>query len=197
MYMKSSIAITLASSSKYRAELLKRTSLIFSQTSPDVNEDIYKDKIKDPLNLAIELAKLKAIAVHQKLPNNLCIGSDQVVSLNTEIFGKAGSEDAAFNQLKKLNGKTHQLITAVCITYQDKTIEFQNITKLKMRSFSDSQLRTYILLDNPIDCAGSYKLESYGISLFEEIQTTDSTSVIGLPMIELTSNLIKLGVDLF
>lgn len=188
--------LILASGSKYRASLLNKFDIDFEQLSPNIDEESYKEKILDPKQLAIELAYQKSKAVFEISEDSLCIGSDQVACLGTEILGKPGSKDNAVEQLKKLNGKKHLLITAVCLLSKEHRIEFCDVTELTMHELQESQIRRYVDLDNPIDCAGSYKLEEYGISLFEEIKTNDHTAITGLPLIELSKHLMNCGFNI-
>ncbi len=95
-----------------------------------------------------------------------------------------------------LQGKSHQLITSVSIIYPGGELAFINETLLKMRPLTEEQIVRYINLENPLDCAGSYKLESQGIKLFESISMSDHTAVIGLPLIELCNHLIKIGYNI-
>jgi septum formation protein len=186
--------ILLASTSVYRKELLARLGLAFDCIAPNVDELPYQQKILDPKELALTLAHAKAQAVATQFPEAIVIGSDQVACLGDEIFGKAGSNENAFLQLKKLSGKTHQLLTAFCVMSKEATLTKINATTLKMRNLTDLQIKNYLRLDNPVDCAASYKLELRGISLFEEIQTSDYTAIIGLPLIELARTLANVGV---
>lgn len=188
--------LILASGSKYRASLLNKFDINFEQQSPDVDEDYYKDKIQDPKQLAIELAYQKSKNVFKNSDNALCIGSDQVACIGTEILGKPGNKKNAIEQLKKLNGKRHFLITAVCLLSKEHKIEFCDVTELSMHKLEESQICRYVDLDNPLDCAGSYKLEEHGISLFEEIKTNDHTAITGLPLIELSKHLMNCGFNI-
>lgn len=185
--------LILASTSKYRGALLSQLGWPFSQVAPGVDEDAFKTEDQSPLELARELAFRKAEAVFEKHPTSLVIGSDQVCTLDGEILGKPGSPEKALAQLMKMQGKHHELITAVCLILPQQMVQFENRTRLFMRSMSESAIKTYIEQDLPLDCAGSYKLESTGIKLFEKIEMDDHTSIIGLPLIQLSNQLIELG----
>lgn len=188
--------IILASGSIYRKELLKRLGIDFECVSSSVDESILKTKEKDPVVLAMKLSALKAKDIASKYPDKLVIGSDQVCFFNEQILSKSGSIEKSFEILKKLSSHEHILATAYTIIFKDKIITKVNETKLKMKSLTDEMIKKYIKLDNPIDCAGSYKLELHGISLFESIDTSDQTAIIGLPLIELGKDLESLGVSL-
>ena len=185
--------IILASTSKYRKDLLERLAIKFSCIAPGVNEDIYKNQIKDPLKLAEKLGLEKAKAVSLEHPKCLIIGSDQVAEIEGEILGKPKTMENAFKQIKLLQGKEHRLITSFSVFNEGKFHTETNITILKMRALSDSQVKNYLRMDIPFDCAGSYKLELHGISLFEQIQTEDHTAIIGLPLIQLANLMNKIG----
>lgn len=188
--------IILASSSPYRKALLERLGIEFDCISPDVDEDSYKAKISDPIELAQVLAEKKAMAISSNHPDAIVIGSDQLLHFEGKALGKAGSIEKAFDQLKMLSGKTHELITSHCIINMGQKQIETNVTKLKMRNLSESAIKNYLISDNPIDCAGSYKLELKGISLFEKIETEDHTAIIGLPLLSVGNALVKLGIKI-
>jgi septum formation protein len=188
--------IILASTSKYRGELLSQLGLPFTAVAPGVDEDAFKSADLTALELSRELAFRKAEAVFELFPESLVIGSDQVCTLNGEILSKPGSSEKAVAQLLKMQSKHHELVTAVCLLMPQKKIYFENRTRLYMRPLSESTIRDYIQKDSPLDCAGSYKLESKGIKLFEKIEMDDHTSIIGLPLIQLNNHLLELGYPL-
>lgn len=187
--------ILLASTSKYRAQLLAQLKVPFEAHAPiNVNEEEFKNKGLQPVELAQKLALLKAQSLVSKFSHHLIIGSDQVIALEGEIFGKPGSKEKAILQLKKFRGKTHQLITAVAMIKSTELITFEESAELAVRSdLTDEEIQRYVDLDNPIDCAGSYKLESLGPSLFESIQCRDHSSITGLPLIKTAFYLRQLG----
>jgi|LauGreDrversion4_2_1035121.scaffolds.fasta_scaffold333831_2 septum formation protein len=185
--------LILASTSKYRQELLAQLGLSFTSLAPDFNEDSLKNKGLHPRNLSSDLARHKAMAVFNLHPDCCVIGSDQVCVLGERIFSKPKTKENAIEQLQLLQGKSHQLITSVSIVFPDGEHTFINETSLKMRPLTEEQIFRYIDLEKPLDCAGSYKLESQGIKLFESINMSDHTAIIGLPLIELCNHLIKIG----
>ncbi len=192
------LPLVLASGSSYRKELLARLGIPFECASPELDEDEAKREIADAVLLARTLAHLKAQEILAHFPGHLVIGADQVLELKGAIFSKPGSVAKAVEQLGKLAGHTHQLITAVCLFWRDedgaeKRIEFENLAKLTMYALTPEEIRHYVATDNPVDCAGSYKIESAGIKLFEKIQVDDFTSIIGLPLIQLNAHLRGLG----
>ena len=186
--------IILASTSRYRRSLLERLGIEFRCFAPLVNEDSFKAARLDPVSLAATLAIAKAESLAKLDPDAVVIGSDQVAALGDDVLGKPGSAENAVQQLLKLSGETHQLITAVAVTHQFHTRLHVNVTELQMRSLDQSIIERYVEREQPIDCAGSYKIESQGIALFESIQTADQTAIIGLPLMAVVSLLGRCGV---
>ncbi len=182
--------IVLASTSPYRREQLQKLGFEFSAHPPRYDEAPLKEQGLPPLALSAALALGKAQSLAHQFPNDLIIGSDQVAHLEQQTLSKPGTRERACEQLKMMAGKTHTLSTSVAILGpQGAPIVFSNQTHLTMRSLTDSEIESYVQLDNPLDCAGSYKIESYGISLFEAIDTSDFTAIIGLPLLELGKHL--------
>lgn len=188
--------IILASTSKYRGALMAQLGWAFTQSAPDVNEDDYKQDGLSPRDLAVKLAELKARSVFKRNPHGLVIGSDQVCSLEKRILDKPGTKQNAIEQLSLMSGKSHKLITAVTVISPAGEETFVNETTLHMRSLTREEITRYVENDSPLDCAGSYKLESLGIKLFSKIEMEDQTAIIGLPLIKLTDTLLSLGYPL-
>lgn len=188
--------LILASTSKYRGALLAQLGRPFEAIAPGVDEDQLKAQGLSPTLLATELAKLKAEAVFKKRPDACVIGSDQVCMLNGELLGKPGTKIKAIEQLQKMQGQHHELITAVTILSPLGEIHFHNRTLLFMRPLNLKEITHYVDHDLPLDCAGSYKLETTGIKLFEKIEMDDHTSIIGLPLIQLNNHLLQIGYPL-
>lgn len=184
--------LVLGSTSKYRKELLERLAIPFTAMAPTINEDEHKDLSLSPQALAEKLAFLKAQSL--KASDRVVIGGDQLVSLDGEILGKAGTVPKAIEQLQKMRGKTHQLITSICIFDGDQYEIHTNVTDLEMKNLSDDEIINYIELDNPLDCAGTYKIELHGIKLFNKIKTDDFTAIQGLPLIKLNQMLERKGL---
>lgn len=189
--------LILASTSKYRAQLLAQLGWEFRGLAPDFDEEVHKGQGTEPSELAQKLAAGKARALRESHPEAFIIGADQVCALGEEIMSKPGEFEKARLQLKKLQGKTHELLTAVCLltpTGEEKKI--LNRTRLTMRPLTDGEIERYLQADEPYDCGGSYRLEARGITLFESVSMTDHTAIIGLPLIELTSLLLSEGFAL-
>jgi len=191
--LKSNLELILASTSPYRAALLSRLRLPFVQAGSEVDEDSFKSKILDPLELTKTLAFEKASSVFRGNPSSIIIGGDQVSTFNGEILGKPGDRDKAIAQLIKLQGATHQLMTSTCILSEKEKVLWTEVTTLKMRPLTEEQCIRYVQKDNPIDCAGSYKIEEHGITLFESIEGDDQSAIVGLPLIRLTQELTRMG----
>jgi septum formation protein len=186
--------VVLASSSRYRRELLQRLIWDFRSQSPDIDERSFQTPGINPEQLARTLAYEKARALAIENPESLVIGSDQLVDLNQSVLGKPGSAQAAVEQLMLMAGQSHRLITAVCVLYDDRKVEFTDVTVLTMRSLTRDEATRYVERDQPLDCAGSYRIESLGISLFHTIQTSDFTAIMGLPLIQLSHVLREAGM---
>lgn len=184
--------LILASTSKYRQELLYRLAYNFKAQAPLIDEEKEKDPSLAPQALAEKLAFLKAQSL--KGANKVVIGGDQLVSFDGRIIGKSHTPEKAVAQLLSMQGKTHELITAICVFDGDRAIPYTDITRMHMRKMTQAEIERYVGLDNPIDCAGSYKIEKHGISLFEKIESQDFTAIQGLPLIELRKILENCGL---
>ncbi len=188
--------LILASTSKYRAALLSQLGWPFETMDPGIDEDKAKAEGHKPHDLALTLSRSKAQAIFAKYPHACVIGSDQVCTLEGRIFAKPLTVERAAQQIAILQGRSHELLTAVTVLSPQGEESFVNRTTLQMRRLFREDIERYVQDDLPVDCAGSYKLESKGIKLFTAIDMTDHTAIIGLPLIELTSVLIKLGFSL-
>ncbi|QDT28097.1 Maf family protein [Gimesia panareensis] len=188
--------LILASTSPYRASQLERLGLAFEQQDPQVDEEILKQAGLAPADLAEQLALEKARAIHKRFPEALVIGGDQLVSFEGAILGKPGSNARAVQQLLQLQGKTHELITAIVVLGPAFEETHINHTQLTMRPLDEAALQRYVEFDEPWNCAGAYKLESRGITLFESIRSSDHSAITGIPLMELTSLLRRAGLEL-
>ncbi len=185
--------LVLASTSPYRRELLQRLRIPFTCRAPGIDEASVKATIADPETLARELARRKALAVAALQPAAFVIGSDQVATIDGAILDKPGTAAQASAQLQRLRGREHRLLTAVAIAHPGGVVEFIEVTRLCMRSLEDAEIERYIAQDQPLDCAGSYKIESLGIALFAGISAEDQTAIVGLPLLRLAAELRQLG----
>lgn len=193
--------LVLASSSKYRKELLSRLGLPFTTASPDIDETPLPAEA--PAKTALRLACLKAKAVGKRFPQAVVIGSDQVAECDGEAIGKPGTFENALAQLKKMRGKKVIFHTALCVwngrdNRPDDTLQKTMVdTCVTFRNLPDDELQAYLKTEEPYDCAGSAKNEALGIVLLEKIESDDPTALTGLPLIALTTMLRRCGVTFF
>jgi septum formation protein len=187
------LPIILASTSRYRRELLARLQLPFTARSPDTAEDLVDGE--PPAARAARLALAKARSITDL--NTLVIGSDQVASLDGRILRKPGSAAAAVAQLRACQGRAVSFHTAVAViaTGSGETLQHVDCTEVLFRRLDEAALEQYVRLENPLDCAGSFKSEGLGVALFERISSQDPTALIGLPLIFVADALRKLGAD--
>lgn len=185
--------IILASTSRYRRELLSRLRLPFTTRSPDAVEDAIEGEAPAAMAARLALAKAKSI----EAANALVIGSDQVASLGGRLLRKPGSAEVAVAQLRAAQGKTVLFHTAVAViaTGSGQTLQHVDCTEVLFRRLDEVALEQYVRLESPLDCAGGFKSEGLGISLFERITSQDPTALIGLPMIFVADALRRLGAD--
>lgn len=181
--------LVLASTSVYRRELLARLRLPFLCEAPGVDEAAVKRALPDPAAAVAELARQKARAVAARRPGAIVIGSDQGACLDGTMLDKPGSVAAAEAQLQRLSGRTHELRTAVAIAHPGGLVEWTDVTRLTMRTLSAAEIERYVMAEQPLDCAGSYKIEGLGIALFERIDGGDQTAIQGLPLLRVAAEL--------
>lgn len=184
-------SLILASTSQYRRELLARLRIPFEVISPQVDETPLTGE--STLELALRLAHAKATAVAKLHPQSWVIGSDQVADLCGAAIGKPGNFERALAQLQLMRGATVTFHTALCLMKGDTQTTLSIPTEVTFRKLSDDVLESYLLAEEPYDCAGSAKSEGLGISLLESIQSNDPTALIGLPLIALTGLLRDAG----
>lgn len=194
--------LILASTSRYRGELLKRLDVPFEQIPPVCDETPEPDE--PPARLVQRLAQMKAHSVLEQLRKSasgasvstVIIGSDQVADCDGEILGKPVSADTAERQLKTMSGKTVIFRTAMCVTGTDgppESIESINVTA-RFRELTAAEISRYVEHDKPLDCAGSFRSEGQGISLLESLAGDDPNALIGLPLIRLAARLRERGI---
>ncbi len=190
--------IVLASTSRYRRELLERLRLPFDVQAPQIDEAALPAEA--PRETALRLAHEKAADVAARRlsgPGAIVIGSDQTLDLNGIALGKPPSHEAALAQLQSLQGRTAVFYTALAVI--GSAVESVQIdcvpTTVTFRNLPTVQLDAYLRADQPYDCAGAAKIESLGIALIERAESDDPTALIGLPLIRLTSMLASAGID--
>lgn len=187
--------LILASTSRYRRALLERLGLPFQVESPGCDEEA--GDLRDPVAIARELSFRKARAVADRHPDALVIGSDQVLALDDEVLGKPGTRERARAQLALLSGRDHRLVTGVALVRRSADLEIVDHEdfRLVFRTLTSDEIAHYVDLDDPVDCAGSYKLESRGIWLVDHLDGQDESSIVGLPLIKLVGMLRSVGMS--
>lgn len=188
--------LVLGSTSRYRAELLQRLGLMFEQRAPGTSET--ESAGEAPAARAMRLATAKAIDAGKGLDDALVIGSDQVAELGGQLLEKPGTTERANEQLTACSGHTVLFHTALCLfdTASGQRHTHLDLTRVHFRDLQREEISRYIAREQPLDCAGSFKCEGLGISLFERIENSDPTALIGLPLIALTRLLREAGLSL-
>ena len=188
------VRIVLGSTSRYRAELLRRLVSDFEQRAPGTDETAFARE--PPETRALRLAIAKAEAVASGLHNVLVIGSDQVAELDGQVLDKPGTAENARHQLAASSGRTVQFHTALCLldTRNGRQLTHVDHTHVHFRQLDTAAIERYVECEKPLDCAGSFKCEGLGISLFEWIDNQDPTALIGLPLIALARLLRECGI---
>ncbi|MCZ8131379.1 MAG: Maf family protein [Steroidobacteraceae bacterium] len=187
-------SLVLASTSPYRRQLLERLRLPFTTASPRVDE--LPRPGESPRALAQRLAIAKAEAVAKLNPAAWVIGADQVAECDDDILGKPGTADNARMQLSVCSGRVVTFHTAVRLMKQgDEALTHVDVTRVKFRVLTSEEIERYVELDQPLDCAGSFRSEGLGIVLFERIETDDPTALVGLPLLWVANGLRKAGFD--
>jgi septum formation protein len=187
--------LILASSSIYRRELLTRLQLPFSCVTPDVDESALAHEL--PQETALRLAQVKAKKVALDNPNALIIGCDQVATLDNIQLGKPLTHENATKQLRLMRGREVVFHSALCL-YNPLTLKMQAEVVpyvVTFRDLSDAQIESYLIKEQPYQCAGSAKSEGLGIAIIAKMTGEDPNALIGLPLIKLVSMLFNEGVN--
>lgn len=190
------LPLLLASSSPYRRELLARLRLPFVCASPDIDESHRANE--SAVGLVQRLAEEKARALAADYPGHLIIGSDQVAVLNGKILGKPHTFERAREQLSAASGSCVTFLTGLALFNSSTGVcQVDHVPfTVHMRTLDQASIERYLQAEQPYDCAGSFKAEGLGVSLFQATEGCDATSLIGLPLIRLVDMLIKEGVQL-
>jgi septum formation protein len=180
----------LASTSRYRQELLKRLQVEFLVEAPGVDETAQEGEVAGAL--ALRLAEHKARAVGARHPGALVLGSDQVAQLGSLRLSKPGNNNAAIAQLRASSGQTIEFATAVCLfDGRDGTVRAHlDSTLVSFRTLTQVEIERYVAADSPLDCAGSFRSESLGSSLVDSMRSEDPSALVGLPLIA-TARLLR------
>ena len=187
--------LILASTSRYRRDLLQRLRLPFSTVAPSVDEE--PEPGESPAALAQRLALAKADAVAIMEPQAIVIGSDQVAELDGVALGKPGDHERATQHLRTMRGRAVRFHTAVAVIRRSSGFAQQALVTVtvRFRQLSDPEIERYLRLEEPYDCAGSAKCETLGIALAEAIESDDPTALVGLPLIRTAAMLRAAGLD--
>jgi len=185
--------LVLASTSRPRRELLSRLGLPFSVAPHRVDERAAHARYTSPDALALGLSREKAESLRAVYPDSWILGSDQVVDLDGEALGKPGKQAA--EQLARLSGRTHRLLTGVALAGPDGSMAAAlDVHVMTMRALSSEEITRYIAMDDPAECAGAYKIEALGIALFSKIEGADFTAIPGLPLLTVLAMLRAAGI---
>jgi MAF protein len=189
--------LVLASTSPFRRAQLEQLRVAFRAVDPQLDERPFKQAGHASRQLVCTIAEAKARAVAAQFPTAIIIAADQCATIDGDILGKPGSVERAQSQLRRLAGRSHELITGLCVldattgrlvTHVDKHV-------LTMRALTQEQIRRYVEIDEPLGCAGAYKIESVGIALFSRVEGSDPSAIVGMPLMRLAAILQELGVD--
>ena len=193
--------LILGSSSPYRKALLERLRIPFECHSPNIDESPLTQESAVDLVKRLSIAKAYAVNLERQQnkqnPDALIITSDQVAVLNGQILGKPHTEQNAINQLSSFSGKSVSFLTGLCVfNQQDQSYQYTlNEYHVHFRVLTTKEITQYVSLEQPLDCAGSFKCEGLGVCLFEKMEGDDPNSLIGLPLISLSRSLRELGVN--
>ena len=185
--------LMLASTSRYRAALLGRFGLPFNTASPAVDEAEIAGEA--PRARALRLSEAKAEAVASQYPEAVIIGGDQVAALGTRVLRKPGNASNCREQLRQLSGSAAEFHTACTVRCVSAALELTHVdtTTVALRTLANAEIDRYIEREQPFDCAGGFKAEALGITLFERMDSQDPTAIVGLPLIWLAGALRSAG----
>ena len=191
------ISLVLASGSATRKQLLAAAGLPFAARAPEVDERAVEAGLPDapPAELALALARVKALAVSAEAPEALCLGADQVLSLEGRIFHKSASREEALRMLATLSGKTHRLTSAFALARGGRVLAAQaDAAELTLRDLDEARLRLYLDAagETVLGSVGVYHWEGFGVHLFERV-VGDHSTILGLPMLKLLAALREIG----
>jgi septum formation protein len=187
--------LILASTSPYRCSLMERLGIPFTALPPRYEEQI--DPSLGPTELVKQLAFGKAASLVPEHPGSIIIGSDQALESRGRIIGKPGSPERAREQLREMAGGVHTFYTGLAVIDTANDLKFSDCVPftVTLRRLTETEIRDYVGKENPVDCAGSFKIEGLGIALMEKMEGDDYTALIGLPLISLTSILRRIGIN--
>lgn len=190
-----SASIVLASTSPFRRELLKKVVQNFAVAAPLVDETPLPEEAPEALVERLAIAKAKALAANY--PAHVLIGSDQVAVVDGNILGKPGTTENAVKQLQMMRGKTVTFLTGLAV-YDSAQQRLQSSVEpfhVTFRDITDAEITAYVQREQPLNCAGSFKSEALGISLFSRLHGDDPNTLVGLPLIRLLAMLREWGIN--
>ena len=188
--------LVLGSTSPFRKALLEKLGLPFVTCAPTVDETRLQKET--PRDMVARLAESKARNAALKHPESLVIGSDQVACIDGSVVGKPGNREKAIAQLTAAAGKSVSFYTGLCLynaSLDQAQVEVESFT-VHFRQLSTEQIMRYVDREQPFNCAGSFKSEGYGITLFSSLEGRDPNTLIGLPLICLIGMLNNEGIEL-
>jgi septum formation protein len=190
-----SLPLILGSTSPFRAEILQKLCISFDTAAPDINESPLANE--SPSELVERLSICKAKKVAETHPAALIVGSDQVACVDQQILGKPHTHENAIEQLRFLSGKIVSFHTGLCLFNSESgnTQSTVEVFKVYFRALTDDQIERYLRNEQPYNCAGSFKSEALGISLFKKLEGDDPNTLIGLPLIRLVEFLSNEGLQ--
>lgn len=188
--------LILASTSPYRRSLLERLGVAFTAVPPETPEDPVPGELPPERALRLAIAKAQAVASHR--PDAVVIGSDQVAALGSKVLDKPGDPARCRAQLAAASGSSARFHTACAVIAPLAGVRMVHIdtTTVFFRSLTEQEIERYVEKERPFDCAGGFRAEGLGISLFESIESRDPTAIIGLPLIWLACALRRAGFQL-
>lgn len=189
-------ALILASTSPYRRQLLERFDIEFETVAPEVTEEHVDNEL--PVDRAARLSVAKALAVADRYPDAVVIGSDQVAAAGSRILDKPGNAAVNRAQLAALSGTSARFYTGCAVVKPSSSIRLTHVdtTTVYFRALTTGEIGRYVEREKPFDCAGGFKAEALGATLFESIESSDPTALIGLPLIWLSGALRRAGFPL-
>lgn len=193
--MKNSPQIILASTSPFRKTLLEKLCLPFNSAKPEIDETAFKNESVEEMVQRLSLAKARKIAAQNN--NAIIIASDQSAAFNNTPIGKPHNRENAIHQLTSFSGQTVIFYTGLAVidTLHNQVYESMDTTKVTFRKLDSIDIENYLDQEEPYQCAGSFKSEGLGISLFEKLESSDPNALIGLPLIKLTSIFKSIGIQ--
>lgn len=184
--------LLFATESRYKIALLKRLNIAFDNEPAHLDETPMEHE--DPGDLSRRLARAKAEHVWAKYPHRCILAGDQAAGLGDGILSKPGSIEEAMMQLTRMSGQRISFHTSICLLHpSEQPREHTEVVTAQLRRISADEIRRYVLIEQPLDCAGSFKVEALGISLFSAIESRDPTALEGLPLIQLAQWLREIG----